>query len=91
MNLLTGLLMLLGAAILLLFFAVMVIFVVAGAVKLYKSRAALKAIDLSDGIDAGELELIKNALLKSKAKADEEAAKVKLQAASEKLAEVAKT
>ena len=49
------------------------IFVGVGAYRLIAARKELSAIDLSDGLDESEIQIIRNALLKKQA-ADKEAA-----------------
>ena len=63
---------------------VVVLFVGVGAYRLIAARKALSAIDLSDGLDESEIQIIRNALLK-KQTADKEAA------VKAKLADVAKS
>ena len=63
---------------------VVMLFVGVGAYRLIAARKDLNAIDLSDGLDESEIQIIRNALLK-KQTADKEA-KVKA-----KLADVAKS
>ena len=60
------------------------LFVGIGAYRLIAARKSLSAIDLSDGLDESEIQIIRNALLK-KQTADKEAA------VKAKLADVAKS
>ena len=75
-----------GITILIVFMILLVVllFVGAGAYRLVAARKELIAVDLSDGLDESEIQIIRNALLK-KQTADKEA-KVKA-----KLADVAKS
>ena len=75
-----GITVLIGFMILL----VVLLFVGVGAYRLIASRKELSAIDLSDGLDESEIQIIRNALLK-KQTADKEAA------VKAKLAEVVKS
>lgn len=52
-------------------FAVIAVFVVIGAIKLSKSKKELGTINVFDGLDANELKIIADALLKKK-QSDEE-------------------
>ena len=63
---------------------VVLLFVGVGAYRLISARKDLSAIDLSDGLDESEIQIIRNALLK-KQTADKEAA------VKAKLADVAKS
>jgi len=63
---------------------VVLLFVGVGAYRLISARKELSAIDLSDGLDESEIQIIRNALLK-KQTADKEAA------VKAKLADVAKS
>ena len=63
---------------------VVLLFVGVGAYRLISARKELSAIDLSDGLDESEIQIIRNALLK-KHTADKEAA------VKAKLADVAKS
>ena len=63
---------------------VVLLFVGVGAYPLISARKELSAIDLSDGLDESEIQIIRNALLK-KQTADKEAA------VKAKLADVAKS
>jgi hypothetical protein len=90
MNLLNALILFIVGSIVLVIFISVAIFIVAGAVKLYRNRASLKGIDISDGIDESEIKLIRDALIKKSQADADAAAKAKLLATSEKLAEVAK-
>ena len=63
---------------------VVLLFVGVGAYRLISARKELSAIDLSDGLDESEIQIIRNALLK-KQTADREAA------VKAKLADVAKS
>ena len=74
-----------GVTILIVFMILLVVllFVGVGAYRLIAARKALSAIDLSDGLDESEIQIIRNALLK-KQTADKEAA------VKAKLADVAK-
>jgi len=64
--------------------------VIVGAIKLYKARESLSKIDVSDGLDESEIQLIRDALLRKKQMDADVQEKAKLVAASQKLAEVAK-
>ncbi len=63
---------------------VVLLFVGVGSYRLISARKELSAIDLSDGLDESEIQIIRNALLK-KQSADKEAA------VKAKLADVAKS
>jgi hypothetical protein len=63
--------------------AVVTLFVVVGATRLFSSRKELSSIDITDGIDESEMAIIRSVLLK-KNSADKEAA------VKAKLAEVSK-
>lgn len=91
MDLLTGLIIFFGGAILFLIFALVVTFVVLGALKMRKNVDAKTKVDVSDGIDPQELELIKEALRKTAAQDAEAEAKAKLVATAAKIAEAAKS
>ncbi len=54
-------------------FLMVLLFVGVGAYRLISARKELSAIDLSDGLDESEIQIIRNALLK-KQTADKEAA-----------------
>ena len=75
-----------GITVLIVFMIVLVVllFVGVGAYRLIAARKELSAIDLSDGLDESEIQIIRNALLK-KQTADKEAA------VKAKLAEVVKS
>ncbi len=75
-----------GITVLVVFMIVLVVllFVGVGAYRLIAARKELSAIDLSDGLDESEIQIIRNALLK-KQTADKEAA------VKAKLAEVVKS
>ena len=75
-----------GITVLIVFMILLVVlmFVGVGAYRLFVSRKELSAIDLSDGLDESEIQIIRNALLK-KQTADKEAA------VKAKLAEVVKS
>ncbi len=75
-----------GITILIVFMILLVVllFFGVGAYRLIAARKALSAIDLSDGLDESEIQIIRNALLK-KQTADKEAA------VKAKLADVAKS
>lgn len=90
MNMLNGLLVFVIGMILLMIFIVVAAFIVAGAIRLYKSRESLKQIDISDGLDEREIQLIRDALLRKKQIDEQAAEKKKLVEASEKIAAVAK-
>ncbi len=53
--------------------SIVLLFVCVGAYRLIAARKALSAIDLSDGLDESEIQIIRNALLR-KQTADKEAA-----------------
>jgi hypothetical protein len=90
MNILNGILVFLAGSLLLLIFVVVATFIVVGAIKLYKARESLSKIDVSDGLDESEIQLIRDALLRKKQMDADVQEKAKLVAASQKLAEVAK-
>ena len=75
-----------GITVLIVFMILLVVllFVGVGAYRLIAARKELSAIDLSDGLDESEIQIIRNALLK-KQTADKEAA------VKAKLADVAKS
>ena len=75
-----------GITVLIVFMILLVVFVFVGvgAYRLISARKKLSAIDLSDGLDESEIQIIRNALLK-KQTADKEAA------VKAKLADVAKS
>ena len=75
-----------GITVLIVFMILLVVllFVGVGAYRLIAARKELSAIDLSDGLDESEIQIIRNALLK-KQTADKEAA------VKAKLAEVVKS
>ena len=52
-------------------FAIVAVFVVFGAIKLVKNKKELAAVNVFDGINANELQIIAGAILKKK-QADEE-------------------
>ncbi len=64
-----------GITVLIVFMILLIVllFVGVGAYRLISSRQELSAIDLSDGLDESEIQIIRNALLK-KQTADKEAA-----------------
>jgi hypothetical protein len=71
-------------------FLLVAMFVIAGAIRIWKNRQKLKGIVISDGLDESEMQLIREALLRAKASEAEEAAKEKLATTASKLAEAAK-
>lgn len=57
---------------------VVLLFVGVGAYRLLSARKELSAIDLSDGLDESEIQIIRNALLKKQTADKETAVKAKL-------------
>ena len=69
-----------GITVLIVFMIVLVVllFVGVGAYRLIAARKELSAIDLSDGLDESEIQIIRNALLKKQTADKEAAVKAKL-------------
>ena len=57
---------------------VVILFVGVGAYRLISARKELSAIDLSDGLDESEIQIIRNALLKKQTADKEASVKAKL-------------